>query len=192
MELGLTQAVSHNLSTYRRSLENLITCEASDVDAFREAIYAVWNSVARLYLDCVEITRWNTEGLSTQEACGGEIIASAGNGRSIVEEERVMRIKLRSYLESSPIMKQFDANSSLAAMRGLRSHVDYVQSLVLHLPEIYSESIRLQTYLNNLSIQPSMDDLCAVDTCVNHMGKNHISFVLPALEWLYEESSWRS
>lgn len=67
---------------------------------------------------------------------------------------------------------------------------DYLNSIELHLPEIYGETIRIEA--QGIEFLRSNDSGSLADVLVGleHTGRNHISFVLRALDWLVDEISW--
>jgi len=60
----------------------------------------------------------------------------------------------------------------------------------LHLPEIYEETVFLEECANILSEQRSRKIAVAMMIGLQHMGRNHISFLQPALDWLSDEEYW--
>ncbi len=73
----------------------------------------------------------------------------------------------------------------------LKGKKDYIDLLALHLPEIYDETIRLEDWLHRLTLDPSEAVLTRAIVSAEHLSKNHIGYVLPALEWLIDINAWQ-
>jgi len=60
----------------------------------------------------------------------------------------------------------------------------------LHLPEIYEEAVRAKGYAKRL-LEESGDTGAFLTVSLDHLCQNHVSFVIPALQWAADESTWR-
>ena len=107
-----------------------------------------------------------------------------------VHREQELRSRLKQRLEELPVWNQFRSENPLAAIVGLNTAKDYIQSLGLHLPEIYEETVFLEKCANILLEQRSRKIALAMMIGLQHMGRNHITFLQPALDWLSDEEYW--
>jgi hypothetical protein len=107
-----------------------------------------------------------------------------------VHREQELRARLKQRLEELPVWNQFGSENPLAAIVGLNTAKDYIQSLELHLPEIYEETVFLEKCANILLERRSRKIAVAMMIGLQHMGRNHISFLQPALDWLSDEEYW--
>jgi hypothetical protein len=67
-----------------------------------------------------------------------------------------------------------------------------MDSFALHLPEIYEASFRVESYARAFQKSQSSTALASLGVGLQHLGRNHISFVRFALEWAADESSWKA
>ena len=123
-----------------------------------------------------------------------EAVSSKGGGglvRVDTLREKTLREKLHKELESSPCWsRHFKPENSFSELTGLRSRRDYTDKLTLHLPEIYEESFRVEACTKDFLASHDGSALAQLVVGLQHLGRNHISFVLQALEWAADEDSW--
>jgi|HubBroStandDraft_6_1064221.scaffolds.fasta_scaffold900423_2 hypothetical protein len=107
-----------------------------------------------------------------------------------VRREHDLRERLKRVVESLPVWSQFNWQNPLAKAAGLLSVEDYINSLQLHLPEIYEETLILEERASTLLQTRSRRIATEITIGLQHMGRNHISFLQPALDWLSDEENW--
>jgi hypothetical protein len=69
---------------------------------------------------------------------------------------------------------------------------DYLNVFLLHLPEIYEETLRIEALVKAFRKNLDKAVLTRLEVSLEHMARNHISFVRFALEWAADESSWEA
>jgi hypothetical protein len=106
------------------------------------------------------------------------------------KREIEFRAKLKIRLESPAIWAWFEPDNPFSEMSGLRTLQDYKSSLTLHLPEIYGETFRVESCAKDFMKSASSSTLTELGVGLNHLARNHIGFVLHALEGVTDESSW--
>jgi hypothetical protein len=174
---------------FRAACENLVSLSSIDSCKFRAQMSTFWQLASRLYLDCTELARWC-------EVDTGRKMGSRPKGLSTapvvssVNIEQSIRGTLRLFFEGVPVWDDFNTENAIPMSRGLINAMDYINSLSLHLPEIYCESFRLERHLTELGRDMDESAKSRALVSVSHMGRNHISFVLPALEWLSDKDNW--
>jgi hypothetical protein len=104
--------------------------------------------------------------------------------------ERNLREKFRERLESSPCWIHFKPQNPSSADTGLKTLQDYIEKFTLHLPEIYEETLRVEVCAKSFLNNHNDSALAQLVVGLQHLGRNHISFVLQALEWAADEDSW--
>ncbi|MGH9481198.1 MAG: hypothetical protein ACRD1L_03815 [Terriglobales bacterium] len=110
--------------------------------------------------------------------------------RTDAEREKLIRHKLQRTLETSTYWSQhFNEENPLAESQGLRLPRDYVESLWIHLPEIYGETIEIAAHAKEFLSSRDKAALADLLVGLQHLGRNHFVFVLPALEW---SATWNS
>lgn len=121
-------------------------------------------------------------------------VSSKGNGERFQMDtlrEKSLRENLLQRLESSTCWSRcFKPENSFSELTGLRSRQDYIDKLTLHLPEIYEESFRVEACTKDFLARREGSTLAQLAVGLQHRGRNHISFVLQALEWVADEDSW--
>lgn len=112
--------------------------------------------------------------------------------RSRTGDEFGIREKLKERLESLTCWSGFRPRNEFVAENQLRIKADYIASLVLHLPEIYSETATLESCIRQAS-DGGVTDSCLAELLVGlEHAAHHASYCRHALEVLSYEDSWRS
>lgn len=175
---------------FRESINSLLSDIWTEPLMFCDHLYEVWLAVSRLYLDQVEIHKCTIDDLEAGMGVSG-LLATANRVDELAATESQVRVRLRTYLEQLTIWDCYDAKNAIPISRGLKSKEDYIGVLALHLPEVYAETIRLEHCAHKLLADPSKEALSQAIVSAEHLGKNHISYVLPALEWLTDCDAWQ-
>jgi hypothetical protein len=174
---------------FRQAVDSVLSDQSSEPAVFRDCMYEIWVGASRLYLDQVEIHECDVDDLNATLATIQ--ITAAKEKDNPADAEGRIRTRLRAHLEKLTIWDRFQMHNAIPASRGLKEKEDYIDSLALHLPEIYGETIRLEDLLHRLILDPSETALTRALISAEHLGKNHISYVLPALEWLTDADAWQ-
>jgi hypothetical protein len=189
MITNLLQRTCTDTLMFRQALSSLLSEQPSEPVVFRDYMYEIWAAASRLYLDQVEICKCDLDDL-TARLDSSEITVAKETENPADAESRV-RARLRAHLEQLTIWERYQMHNAIPASRGLRGKKDYIDSLALHLPEIYGETIRLEDWLHRLALGPTEAVLTRAIVSAEHLGRNHISYVLPALEWLADSDAWQ-
>jgi hypothetical protein len=197
---------------FRRYLDEL----ASDARSYRSAVNRVFSRkltaprscahyffevlvrTSRLYGDYL-LLRELERTVSTKPSAGKRAgpqhrldKKSKGPDKILVKEFRV-RTKLEERLKSLSCWSASDPFNAFAAENNLRTKADYVANLALHLPEIYAETIRVETYISQAQAAGGFTDWSLADLLVGlEHAAHHASYCRHALEVLSNEGSWRS
>ena len=119
------------------------------------------------------------------------IVEKCSGGRLGVADEHRIRKKLSERLESLSCWTEFDPNNFFVEENQLRTQADYIQNLVLHLPEIYGETFRLGNHVRQALDQKGFTDFCLADLLVGlEHAAHHTSYCRHALEILSDELNW--
>jgi len=112
--------------------------------------------------------------------------------RSSAYRESKVRKKLEKQLESLPCWAVFHPRNEFAAENQLWTQNDFIVNLVLHLPEIYSETIRLESCVRQALDEGGFTSSCLAELLVGlEHAAHHASYCRHALEILSYEDSWR-
>jgi hypothetical protein len=97
---------------------------------------------------------------------------------------------MRKRIEALP-WSRFDPRNSFVEENQLRTQADYVNTLVLHLPEIYGETTKLRRRVRDVRREGGFSDGRLADLLVGleHLA-HHASYCRHALEILSDENSW--
>lgn len=170
-----------DLSDYRTAV-NKICSTSLQPSEFRDRIFDVLVSTSKLNLDYLLISRQlrNTEMVPSKYS----------HIPTNLQREELHRAQLRAYLESWGQWSHFDLQDPFSELNGLRTRGDYIDCLALHLPEIYEESFRVEQCAKEFLLNRS--DLAGTQLLIGleHMGRNHISFLQQALGSLAKDSLW--
>jgi hypothetical protein len=143
------------------------------------------NARPQLYLDYLLVMK-NLPAMENVSSKGG-----SGRVRVDALREKNLREKLQQELASSSCWNHhFNPENSFSELTGLRSRRDYTDRLTLHLPEIYEESFRVEACAKDFLVSHDGSTLAQLVAGLQHLGRNHISFVLQGLEWVADEDSW--
>ena len=61
----------------------------------------------------------------------------------------------------------------------------------MHLPEIYEETFRVEDCAKDFMTNQSSAFLAQMIVGMEHLGRNHISFVQQALQWASADINWK-
>jgi hypothetical protein len=113
--------------------------------------------------------------------------------RSSADGESRIRERLTERLESLACWSGFHPRNEFVAENQLRTQADYIACLVLHLPEIYSETATLESCIRQASNGRGFTDSCLAELLVGlEHAAHHASYCRHALEILSYEDSWKS
>lgn len=185
----LLQRTCTDTLMFRQAVNSVLSDQPREPVVFRDCMYEIWAAASRLYLDQVEICKCDIDDLNAR--LDTSEITAAKEAENPADAEGRIRTRLRAHLEHLTIWERYQMHNAIPASRGLKEKKDYIDSLALHLPEIYGETIRLEDWLHRLIIDPSEATLTRAVISAEHLGKNHISYVLPALEWLADADAWQ-
>lgn len=174
-----------DLVSYREAVDKVFSSALAKPTDWHECFREILICASQLYLDYLLVMK----NLPAMEA-----VSSAGDGGRVRVDtlrEKTLREKLQQKLESSTCwVHHFKPENSFSELTGLRSRRDYANKLTLHLPEIYEESFRVEACAKDFSASHDGSALAQLVVGLQHLGRNHISFVLQALEWVADEDSW--
>lgn len=170
---------------YRFAIDRLLDANHVQSDSMRGHFLEVRVTSSQLYLDYATLYR----DLPQIKTTCSKHSADRQQSRAM-ERERDLRTQFKTRLRPSQIWTHFRPNNSFSEMNRLTCLDDYLNSIELHLPEIYGETIRIEA--QGIEFLRSNDSGSLADVLVGleHTGRNHISFVLRALDWLVDEISW--
>lgn len=104
--------------------------------------------------------------------------------------ERKLRTELREKFSSTESWPGFVPQNAFSELTGLHTLQDYSNRLSLHLSEAYEESFRIETCAEEFLRSHTSSALAQLSVGLRHLGQNHISFVLQALEFAADPGSW--
>lgn len=188
MITNLLQRMCTDTLMFRQSVNSVLSDQSRDPMVFRDCMYEIWVAASRLYLDHVELHKCDMDDINARIGTSDITIAKEIENPADAEDD--IRTRLRAHLEQLPIWGRYDPRYAIPVSRGLKNKEDYMDALARHLPEIYAETLRLEDCAHRLLVHPSEAVLSRAIVSAEHLGRNHISFLLPALEWLTEDDAW--
>lgn len=170
---------------YREAVDQVFSLALSTPREWQRCFLKVLLHASQLYLGYISVMKHQDE----LEAISVEI-GELGPVRLDVSRERKLRESLSERLRLAGCWNAFRPENAFSNDTGLHTLQDYVSRFVLHLPEIYEETFRVeactQSFLNNRNNAA----LAQLFIGIKHLGRNHLSFVLQPLEWAADEGSW--
>jgi hypothetical protein len=180
------EKLQQDLLSYRTAVEKIFYSTHATSSEWRRYFIEILTCALHLYLDYAFVVKspFSREGLSVE--AGG-----SGTFRLDNKAEKTLREKLQQELDASPCWnRQFIPENSFSKLIGLQSRKDYIDKFTLHLPEIYGESFRVEAYIKECLTGQKKSAFAQLFIGLQHLARNHISFVLQALEWAADEDSW--
>lgn len=174
-----------NLVRFRKAVEILLSHNLTTPQNWQSCFSEISISTALLYADYVVIVAAirNAEPMTSGEFIGENVQTDH------VHELR-LREELKQRLEAPSSWPGFAPRNPFSKVTGLLTLNDYASSLILHLPEIYEETFRVEAYLRDFLTAGSGDALTRLLVTLQHLGKNHALFLLQPLEWAGDEDCW--
>lgn len=175
-----------DLVSYREAVDKVFSSALAKPTDWQQCFREILICASQLYLDYLLV-------MKTLPAMEAAVASKGSGGRVRVDtfREKTLREKLQQRLESSTCWNHhFKPENSFSELTGLRSRRDYTDKLTLHLPEIYEESFRVETFTKDFMASHDGSALAQLVVGLQHLGRNHISFVLQPLEWVADEDSW--
>jgi hypothetical protein len=178
------QKMLGDFAGYREAVGHVLAERSQSVERWRILLEALQLSTATLYLDYLQVTRPLADlNLPSRKRFRKKPINSA-------DDQHALRARFREHLESTVPWQNFRSGNPFSSITNLRSKEDYLQVLALHVPEIYQETLVLEPAVSRFLQEETANDQAMLIVGLQHLGRNHISFLLPALEWITDESSW--
>ena len=174
-----------DLAAYRAAVDQLVSSALMTPRGWQQLFLEISICASQLYLDYLLVAKALPEIDSVSLAVKGIDHVPVDALR-----EKRLREKLKHELESSPSWNHFKAENPFSELTGLRSLQDYTEKFTLHLPEIYEETFRAEVYTKAFLRTHSASTLSQLAVALQHLSRNHIGFVLQALEWASDEGSW--
>lgn len=173
------------LVTYREALERMLTPSLTTPEHWQQCYLGVLIATARLYLEYLLFTQFlpHMEAIASDKAPMHPLCSDTAR-------EAKLRSDLALTLNSSTSWNYFQSENAFSRLTGLQDKKDYIDRFTLHLPEIHEETFRVQTCIEKFSTNPASAALSQLAVGLQHLGRNHILFVLPALEWAADVDSW--
>jgi hypothetical protein len=174
-----------DLVSYREAVDQIFSPAHRTHRGWQQCFLDILICTSQLYLDYLLVTK----SLHALEADASESGRADVVSANIAHEMR-LRAELRNKLTSSSTWLGFTPENSFSDLTGLHELQDYVNNLTLHLPEIYEETFRIEICTKDFLTSHNNSVLAQLAISLQHIGRNHISFVLQVLEWVADEDSW--
>jgi hypothetical protein len=177
-----------DLRNYRSSLNRLFSRKLTLPRHCAGFFFKVLASTSRLYGDFLTLREMEPKIPARAPA---ENCRAMGTFRSAMRVEFKIRERFSRRVESLPCWSSFHARNAFADENRLRTRADYIERLVLHLPEIYGETIGLEGIVQGVIDDGEFSDAALAGLLVGleHVA-HHASYCRHALEILSSEYSW--
>ncbi len=176
-----------DLNTYRVTMERIFSRKLSRPRECRRYFLQVLVSASQLYLDHVVVMN-DMPKLEEVSLRAPEIKPLTTN----LDRQGLLRQRFRDRLDSLPCWSLFLPEKAFSECTKLRTLEDYINIFAHHLPEVHEETFRVEEYAKRFRDNYDSSALAGLTVGLQHLGRNHISFVHFALEWAADESSWRA
>jgi hypothetical protein len=177
-----------NLKAYRSAMDRLFSLPLARPSDCRKYFLNLLICVTRLYLDVLVLSNELSKGSVPRRTT-----ALRRPEPISVDADRFMKLRehFRERLDSLQCWEYFQPEIPFSELTGLRTRSDYLNSFTLHLPEIYEETVRAEKYAQAVLGTRGTIRTSELMVSLQHLGHNHISFVLPSLQWAADEMTWR-
>jgi hypothetical protein len=183
--LSRLQELLLHTSGFRRAVDRIFTQRFESHEDWLKYLWTVLQFASQLYADYALLT----PGLNQIEASDGAP-QSPMSDESTVRTEANLRERLDSALRGMPWWAELRPDAPFGDITGLRTADDFISVLTLHLPEAYMESLDVERWANEFSVRPAVIPLGSLIIGLEHMNRNHLLFVLPALQFAADETTW--
>ena len=173
-----------HMMAYRTNVDRIFSAPPGEPRACRKYFFELLRDLSQIYAASLvlldEFSNAHVPGMRT----GGKLLD--------IDAKRFgeLRKRFRDQLQSLPCWASFEPRFAFSEATGLSSVEDYLNSLTLHLPEIYEETLRAKDYADSLLREPTDSAVAGITTGLEHMSYNHISFVFAALQRAASETAW--
>ena len=179
----ILDATAADGAAYRIAVGRILHGTMATSGALRRRLTSVLASVGRLYLDYLSILE-NAEKLERVAVAGRSARRAARSVRRRAERENAMRNDLAAFLGTSRHWGEiFRSPAPAFASVGLRDRDDCAREIIVHLPEIYGETLKIDECIAGFYATRAADTLVDLVVGMQHLGRNHAVFLLPALEF---------
>ncbi len=182
---GCLKQIEPDCISYRQCVDQLFEPLPEAELCWRLRYLDILVATTRLYLDYVLVMQHMPEFEAVAVKRRKTILFSKGGDR-----EQTLRRKLTQELEDGARWAAFMPINPFSDDTGLIDLQAYKNRLTLHLPEIYEETFHVEVFAQSFLSNQNSTALAYLSVGLEHLGKNHISFVLQALQWLAYEGSW--
>ena len=166
----------------RSDAERLVNLEPVSGEGLQWHFLRVLASVSKLYSLSIEL---EISDLQSVKGSSAERIHLSGS-----HAEAISNGIVRLFADSE-LTNKFIPNGPFSAKTGLYTVSDYEASLSSNLPDIYEESQRTSAYLHEYQSTRRFSTLGRLEVSLEHAAKYHVCFLIPALQRLAAESSWK-
>ena len=149
----------------------------------RHYFHDVLIQTSKLYLDMLLIER--DEDLLAAKLRDTSLFPLPSDGL-----ERVTRDEFQLSLRSWAAWAHFQPEHAFSAQLRLTTLQEYFDSFTLHLPEIFAETANAEARLHSVFNDQSAAAFTDLLIRIQHVGRNHISFVQHSLQYAADESCW--
>ena len=181
----LQNSIPH-LVHYRETLDRIFSKPPKSPNELQRYFFDLLVCTSQLYLDYLFVLKDSSSYETKRTRVRSQKLPKAD-----IHREKDLRERFQLALASSPHWKYFaPEENAFSDEIGLRTLDDYLHSFSLHLPEIYEETFRIESFIKIFLENRSDDALVGLLVGLQHMGRNHISFVQQTLECAAEDISW--
>jgi len=192
--IGCLSELSCNIDLFCVSLKKVFKRKLTRAHDCREYflnIFSVSLKISLTYMELDKLSRQLPGVRAGRHQTQDNGWAMAPQFKSLFEKEGRMRGRFKKAIESLPGWSKFRPINHFAEENLLFKRKDYVNRLVLHLPEIYGELLRLKKYIRryNDSEAERRRILTHIIGSLEHVT-HHISYCHYALEALSNDYNW--
>jgi hypothetical protein len=185
------EMLQRNAATYRTVMDRIFSDPPGSAEGERRYFFDLLICVSRLYRDwlCLgeELSSLPVERELGKARSGR---SSAGEPAEQISSEVLRWDALTRQLAGLGCWTWFKREIPFSELTGLHTLDDYLHAFSLHLPEIYEETMRVERYAGMVIESPKSSVVSPLMVGLEHLARNHISFVQPALQWAADEGSW--
>lgn len=184
--------------SYRVAIDRLFSWKLARPRDCRRYFGGLLTTMSRLYLDSLIVKKEIPAlrafchpigpGAAPRDVWGAQRFAEIASKQVLTE--KVLRQRLNERLASRLCWSFFEPRVPFAESIRLETLQDYLDSFGLHLPEIYSGTLQVESYVRSFRKKPDTGTLVDLELGLTHMSRNHISFVHFAIEWVSDEATW--
>lgn len=182
-------SIDADSNQYRTSFNRIYSRQLETPGSCIKYFYELLVITSKLYIDCLNLRNCENKFYDTVNVP----LATSPTVRKLPRLKfthgKDARLKFNNKISSLPCWGSFDPSNEFSSNNLLKTHRDYINSLQIHLPDIYDESIRINVCVRNIVAGKGDHSFEELLVRLEHVA-HHASYCRHTLELLSHWAQW--